>query len=92
MSATYFPSDEIVSRFRARRTVLGYWRLARPFTLLAPALGMASGGVVAYFASGDKLVRGPEFLKVLLLGTIAAALLNAASNSLNTKRSCWSPF
>jgi 4-hydroxybenzoate polyprenyltransferase len=83
MSATYFPSDEIVSRFRARRTVLGYWQLARPFTLLAPALGMASGGIVAYFAAGDKLVRGPEFLQVLLLGTIAAALLNAASNALN---------
>lgn len=62
---------------------MGYWQLARPFTLLAPALGMASGGVVAYFAAGDKLVRGPDFLKVLLLGTIAAALLNAGSNALN---------
>lgn len=83
MSATYFPSDEIVSRFRARRTVMGYWQLARPFTLLAPALGMASGGIVAFFAVGDKAVVGWEFLKVLLLGTIAAALLNAASNALN---------
>jgi 4-hydroxybenzoate polyprenyltransferase len=83
MSATYFPSDEIVSRYRRRRAVTAYVRLARPFTLVAPALGMASGGIVAYFATGDRLVDGIEFLKVLLLGTIAAAMLNAASNAIN---------
>jgi 4-hydroxybenzoate polyprenyltransferase len=83
MSATYFPSDEIVSRYRTRRAVTAYVRLARPFTLVAPALGMASGGIVAYFAAGAKLVEGVEFLKVLLLGTIAAAMLNAASNAIN---------
>lgn len=83
MSATYFPSDEIVERFRTRRTMLAYVRLARPFTLLAPALGMASGGVVAYYATGTLLVTGYEFLKVLLLGTVAAGLLNASSNALN---------
>ena len=69
MSATYFPSDEIVSRYRTRRAVMGYVRLARPFTLVAPALGMASGGVVAYFAAGRK-VDDLVFLRVLLLGTI----------------------
>ncbi|MBZ0136590.1 MAG: UbiA family prenyltransferase [Planctomycetes bacterium] len=84
MSATYFPSDEIVSRYRSRRTALAYVRLARPFTLVAPAMGMASGGVVAYFAEGDKFAAsGWDFLKVLLLGTLAGALLNAASNALN---------
>ncbi|MCB9933962.1 MAG: UbiA family prenyltransferase [Planctomycetes bacterium] len=83
MSATYFPSDEIVSRYRGRRALGGYLRLARPFTLLAPALGMASGGIVAYFADGAKPLHGADFLRVLLLGTIAAALLNAASNALN---------
>lgn len=84
MSATYFPSDEIVSRYRSRRTALAYVRLARPFTLLAPALGMASGGIVAYFAEGPKFAPdGASFLRVLLLGTLAAALLNAASNALN---------
>lgn len=83
MSATYFPSDEIVSRYRGRRALAGYLRLARPFTLLAPALGMASGGIVGYFAEGPKPLHGADFLTVLLLGTLAAALLNAASNSLN---------
>lgn len=83
MSATYFPSDEIVSRYRGRRALAGYLRLARPFTLLAPALGMASGGIVGYFAEGPKPLIGADFLTVLLLGTLAAALLNAASNSLN---------
>lgn len=84
MSATYFPSDEIVSRYRSRRTALAYVRLARPFTLLAPALGMASGSIVAYFAEGPKFAPdGASFLRVLLLGTLAAALLNAASNALN---------
>lgn len=84
MSATYFPSDEIVSRYRSRRTALAYVRLARPFTLIAPALGMASGGIVGYFAEGKKFAAdGTAFLKVLLLGTLAAALLNAASNALN---------
>lgn len=82
MSATYFPSDEIVSRYRTRRAVMGYVRLARPFTLIAPALGMASGGIVAYFADGKK-VDDIVFLRVLLLGTIAAALLNIASNAVN---------
>lgn len=83
MSATYFPSDEIVSRYRGRRALAGYLRLARPFTLLALALGMASGGIVAYFAEGPKLLHGTDFLTVLLIGTLAAALLNGASNSLN---------
>lgn len=83
MSATYFPSDEIVSRYRTRRRAGAYLALSRPFTLLAPALGMASGGIVAYFADGKPLVQGVVFVQVLVLGTIAAALLNAASNALN---------
>jgi 4-hydroxybenzoate polyprenyltransferase len=83
MSATYFPSDEIVSRYRSRRAVVAYVRLARPFTLVVPALGMASGGIVAWFADGRKFADGAGFLHVLLLGTLAAALLNAGSNALN---------
>ena len=43
---------------------------------------MASGGIVGYFADGSK-VSDAVFLKVLLLGTIAAALLNVASNAAN---------
>lgn len=55
---------------------------ARPFTLFAPALGMASGGVTAIGAAPAEswsvwLVVYP------LLGAIAAAVLNAGSNGLN---------
>ena len=55
---------------------------ARPFTLFAPALGMASGGVAAIGAAppepwGWALVYYP------LAGAVAAAVLNAASNGLN---------
>jgi 4-hydroxybenzoate polyprenyltransferase len=83
MSATYFPSDDVVARFRGRRAVMAYVRLSRPFTLVVPMLGIASGALVAYFAQGPKLVTGTNFLVVLLLGTVAAGLLNAASNTLN---------
>jgi 4-hydroxybenzoate polyprenyltransferase len=48
-------------------------------------LGMASGGVVAYYASGGalRIVSGLDFLLVLGAGTLAAGILNAASNALN---------
>lgn len=62
---------------------LAYWRLARPFTLLAPALGLVSGGLVAFLASGPKLVDSSLLPAVLTLGALAAALLNSASNALN---------
>jgi 4-hydroxybenzoate polyprenyltransferase len=55
---------------------------ARPFTLLAPALGMASGGMTAIGAAPREswswwLVIYPA------LGALMAAVLNAASNGLN---------
>jgi 4-hydroxybenzoate polyprenyltransferase len=55
---------------------------ARPFTLLAPALGMASGGATAIGAAPREawswwLVIYPA------LGALMAAVLNAASNGLN---------
>jgi geranylgeranylglycerol-phosphate geranylgeranyltransferase len=59
-----------------------YWQLARPFTLLAPALGMLSGGITALGARPpDTLTWSLGFN--LLLGTAMAAALNAASNALN---------
>ncbi len=70
-------------RDRTRRAVMAYWRLSRPFTLLAPALGMASGGLVAWFAHGDKLVSPQGLWVNLILGSLGAALLNAASNAVN---------
>jgi 4-hydroxybenzoate polyprenyltransferase len=59
-----------------------YVEFARPFTLFAPALGMASGGATAVGASPREtwsvwLVIYP------LLGALMAAVLNAASNGLN---------
>ena len=59
-----------------------YLEFARPFTLFAPALGMASGGATAVGATPREpwswwLVVYP------LLGALMAAALNAASNGLN---------
>ena len=45
MSATYYPSDEILTRYRTRRAVWAYVRLARPFTLLAPVLGRLANAI-----------------------------------------------
>ena len=56
--------------------------LSRPFTLVAPALGFASGAVTA----GGAAPRDPfEFRLFLypLVGLTMAAVLNAASNGLN---------
>lgn len=57
-------------------------RLSRPFTLLAPALGMVAGGVAAAGYDGsfdpDAAVLGR-----IALGALMAALLNVASNAVN---------
>jgi len=59
-----------------------YWRLVRPFTLLAPALGMLSGGITALGARPPDTLSWSLGLN-LILGTAMAAMLNAASNTLN---------
>jgi len=59
-----------------------YWTLARPFTLLAPALGMLSGGVTALGAEPPTPFTAALALDIVL-GTLMAAVLNAASNALN---------
>jgi 4-hydroxybenzoate polyprenyltransferase len=59
-----------------------YWELSRPFTLLAPAIGILSGGLTAMGAHPRlPLTRG--LLTDVLMGTLMAAVLNAASNVLN---------
>jgi 4-hydroxybenzoate polyprenyltransferase len=60
-----------------------YLDLARPFTLLPPALGVVSGAVTAWGAHGtrDAVTLG-TFLPVLW-GTLMAAVLNSASNAIN---------
>jgi 4-hydroxybenzoate polyprenyltransferase len=83
LSGAYLPSE-----FPLRRglsdALTAYVRLARPFTLLAPSLGMVSGGIVAWFAvPHERLVDAQGLVANLILGAVAAALLNAASNAIN---------
>jgi 4-hydroxybenzoate polyprenyltransferase len=59
-----------------------YLELGRPFTLIAPALGFASGAVTAIGAHP----RDPWSADVLvypLIGAVMAAVLNAGNNALN---------
>ena len=59
-----------------------YWELARPFTLIAPALGMFTGSVIALGAI-PPVPLTPWVAVKIALGTLMAAVLNAASNTLN---------
>ncbi|MGH7681568.1 MAG: UbiA family prenyltransferase [Candidatus Eiseniibacteriota bacterium] len=63
---------------RARTT----WELARPFTLIAPALGIFTGSVIALGAA-PPVPLTPWVAVKIALGTLMAAVLNAASNTLN---------
>ncbi|MEQ1570768.1 MAG: UbiA family prenyltransferase [Myxococcota bacterium] len=54
-------------------------RLARPFTLLPPVVGILSGAVCALGVAGDTHVR----LAPVLVASACAGALNAASNALN---------
>jgi 4-hydroxybenzoate polyprenyltransferase len=79
----YLPT-EFESRRGFAHVLNVYVRLARPFTLLAPSLGMVSGGIVAWFAvPHERLGDARVLFANLILGAVAAALLNAASNALN---------
>lgn len=67
-----------------------YVRLARPFTLLPPWLGVVSGAVTAWGSatSPQALLGEPRrwtagVLTSVALGGLCAALLNAASNAVN---------
>jgi 4-hydroxybenzoate polyprenyltransferase len=59
-----------------------FLELARPFTLVAPALGFLSGGLTAIGAH-PREPWSPELLVYPLIGSLMAAVLNAASNALN---------
>jgi len=64
------------------------WRVwlefTRPFTLWPPALGMVSGGVTAWGASGANVSDDPARLVFnVVIGALMAAVLNAASNGIN---------
>lgn len=55
-----------------------YWTFARPFTLVPPMVGIFSGALIGYGATGAEFPLADVALAVL-----AAAVLNAASNGLN---------
>ena len=67
-----------------------YARFARPFTLLPPLLGVVSGAVTAWgSAHNPRVLAGlprngaASVLANIALGSLCAALLNAASNVIN---------
>jgi 4-hydroxybenzoate polyprenyltransferase len=59
-----------------------WFEFARPFTLVAPALGFASGAVTAAGAAPREGWH-PDLITYPLIGLTMAAVLNAASNALN---------
>ncbi len=63
-----------------------YVEIMRPFTLIAPALGIISGAITAYGAS-PKFTHNSETTELwiikIALASVMASLLNAASNVLN---------
>jgi 4-hydroxybenzoate polyprenyltransferase len=60
-----------------------YVDLARPFTLLPPALGVVSGAVTAWGAGHHKLPVTAALVLPVVYGALMAAVLNAANNALN---------
>jgi 4-hydroxybenzoate polyprenyltransferase len=70
--------DDRMTRNRGKELL----ELARPFTLVAPALGFVSGGLTAIGASPREPLT-PAVLVCPLIGSLMAAVLNAASNALN---------
>ena len=74
------PVRGVVERLRA------WVELARPFTLLPPTLGVISGAVTAFGSAynPDPARRWSlSVIAVITLGSLCAALLNAASNVFN---------
>jgi 4-hydroxybenzoate polyprenyltransferase len=63
-------------------SVRAYVDLARPFTLVAPALGFISGALTAVGAQ-PREPWSPELLIPPLIGSLMAAVLNAGNNALN---------
>jgi geranylgeranylglycerol-phosphate geranylgeranyltransferase len=60
-----------------------WYTFTRPFTLVAPALGMISGGLTGWGAAGAPVAGTARVILNIVLGAIMAATLNAASNGIN---------
>ncbi len=73
-------SEPRYSLFERLRT---YYRFTRPFTLIAPALGMISGGVTGWGAAGEPIASAGRVALNICFGALMASFLNAASNAIN---------
>lgn len=62
--------------------IQAYMELARPFTLLAPALGMVSGGIMGWGAEFKGVGGAIPWLNITN-GALLAMMLNAGSNAFN---------
>src|SRR4029079_16568474 len=71
------------SAARPDRALRSYVELARPFTLLPPALGVVSGAFTAWGAGGTKAPLTLALVLPIVWGALMAATLNAASNAIN---------
>lgn len=61
-----------------------YLNFARPFTLIAPMLGVVSGSVTAWGSHhSQRAAFGLTEFLLIAIAAVAAALLNAASNGIN---------
>src|SRR5689334_2783533 len=59
-----------------------FLEFSRPFTLVAPALGFASGAATAIGAAPREHWH-PDLVWLPLIGALMAAVLNAGNNALN---------
>ena len=68
----------------ANGSIFSEWvRFSRPFTLLPPLVGYITAGYIAYHARPPVGVPLQTVCVKVLIGALAAACLNAASNALN---------
>src|SRR5262245_38577923 len=80
MSEALYPKDPPMKRMRT------YVDFTRPFTLLPPTCGVISGAITAFGSASNPDTMRRLTLDVVLtvaLGSLCAALLNAASNGIN---------
>jgi 4-hydroxybenzoate polyprenyltransferase len=76
------PARNPQSAIRNGGAARAFLDLARPFTLVAPALGFISGALTATGAA-PREPWSPSLLVAPILGAAMAALLNAGNNALN---------
>ncbi|MDP8243021.1 MAG: UbiA family prenyltransferase [Candidatus Hinthialibacter antarcticus] len=64
-----------------RYPIADFWELCRPFTLLAPFMGFVCFALAGWSGQGE--ISLGVVAPVILIGALAAACLNAASNIIN---------